>query len=36
VGENLTAFGNLGALLIFLSALLVQYGEYRTSKATSS
>jgi drug/metabolite transporter (DMT)-like permease len=36
VGENLTTFGNLGALLIFLSALLVQYGEYRTSKATGS
>ncbi len=36
VGENLTVFGNLGALLIFLSALLVQYGEYRTSKANNN
>jgi len=36
VEKNLTTFGNIGALLIFLSALLVQYGEYRTSKATGS
>ncbi|WP_018962535.1 DMT family transporter [Coprothermobacter platensis] len=32
-GENLTSFGNVGAFLIFLSAFLVQYGEYRTNRA---
>lgn len=32
LGENLTLFGNIGATLIFVSALLVQYGEYRFSR----
>ncbi|NPV88172.1 DMT family transporter [Coprothermobacteraceae bacterium] len=36
IGESLSTWGNWGAFLIFLSALLVQYGEYLTSRANSA